>query len=66
MNINPYYINALHPGLQDAMKNQKTVLKNAKRIPGLLNSNRNNLIWNAIEGNESMQYYFILTLLLEY
>lgn len=64
--IMQYYLCALSKGEQNSIEHQQIILANAKRSALLLNSVRNNLIRNFLEGNESMQYYFILTLLIEY
>lgn len=67
MNIEQYYINALPTkGLRENLHHTELNFKHLKRSPKLLNSYRNNNIRNALQGVESMQYYYILTLLIEY
>lgn len=64
--IMQYYLSAISKEHLNSIGHQQIILANAKRSALLLNSIRNNLIRNFLEGNESMQYYFILTLLIEY
>ncbi|WPK19184.1 hypothetical protein [Salmonella phage SD-6_S16] len=64
MNIEQYYIDAL-PTRESLLYTQNTFI-HYKRCPKLLNSYRSNIIRNALQGAESMQYYYILALLIEY
>lgn len=67
MNIEQYYIDALPTkGLRESLEYTQNNFIQFKRCPKLLNSYRNNKIRNALHGAESMQYYYILTLLIEY
>lgn len=67
MNIKQYYIDALPTkGLRESLLYTQNNFIHYKRYPKLLNSYRNNNIRNALQGVESMQYYYILTLLIEY
>lgn len=67
MNIEQYYIDALPTkGLRESLLYTQNNYINLKRSPKLLNSYRNNNIRNALQGVECMQYYYILTLLIEY
>ena len=67
MNIEQYYIDALPTkGLRESLHHTELNFKQLKRSPKLLHSYRNNNIRNALQGIECMQYYYILTLLIEY
>ncbi|AIT14140.1 hypothetical protein PBI_121Q_250 [Escherichia phage 121Q] len=67
MNIEQYYIDALPTkGLRESLLYTQNTIIHYKRCPKLLNSYRNNIIRNALQGAESMQYYYILALLIEY
>lgn len=67
MNIEQYYIDALPTkGLRESLLYTQNDYINFKHCPKLLNSYRNNKIRNAVQGVESMQYYYILTLLIEH
>lgn len=67
MSTEQFYINALPTkSLQESLLYTQKNLKNFKHCPKLLNSYRNNIISNVLQGEESMQYYHILILILEY